>query len=701
MELVKLYTALLRRKWLVIEATVFFTVVAVVLALVLPKNYEASARVWINSSDASLAVLSDLGLGEVAAGLNQSSDEVSDQIALVTTKPILDELVWRLQLRDDDGALYTYDKVLVAGLFGELEARPNLEVTQQQGTAVLVFQARADDPELARLMADTAVKVAIERSQESGREQTRDARHFIEAQLEVVKTEFDQALANISDAQAAEQVIDIESEMKAAISRLSELMLEGEQNAAAIQELRAKLAEARGFQENEGTTRVSAGSLTENPELASLQKELLELRQERDEALQEKTAAHPDVKKLDALIAANEAYIADALSRQHDMDPTVEALEASLAGLIDKGAEIQEGIRRQTETFAAYPDKMRRMSQLELAADAAQDVFKSLEEQRYQIGVAEAMLMSNLQSIEPATAPDKASSPKLLVNLILGMIVGMGVGLGLALVFEYVDDTIKTPDDLVELWALPRLGMIPRYTLAGDRRVIDAVPATDPLFEAHRAVRSALRYASLDRPMKVISVTSALPGEGKSTVTMNLAIAMAREGMRTLVIDADLRRPTQHRAFPTISRAVGLTSVLTGQSALGEAVQATPVDGLFLLASGPTPPDPGRLLESQRFRELLASLREDWDIVLVDTPPSLVVGDAVGLGPLVDGTILVVASQMTSRKLIEDLRVRLEAARLNVLGFVLNRINFQAAGYGQYVKVYKTYENAAKSKEQA
>lgn len=698
MELLKLYSALLRRRWLVVQSVAFFVTVAVVLALALPKNYEAAARVWINSSDASLSVLSDLGLSEVAAGLNSSSDEVADQIALVTTRPILDDLIWRLQLRDGDGKLYTYEKVLVAGLTGELEARPNLSVTNQQGTAVLVFAARAGDPELARLMADTAVKVAVERSQEASREQTRDARRFIEAQLEVVRAEFDRALAQISDAQAAEQVVDVESEMKAAISRLSELMLEGEQNAAAIQEVRARLAEARGFQQEEAAGGLAASTVTANPKIELMVRELLELRSSRAEALQEKTAQHPDVKKIDALIAAAEADLRAALAEQHALDPAVQALEAQLAGLVERGAEIQAGILRQTELFASYPDKIRRLSQLQLAAEAAEDVFKSLEEQRYQIGVAEAMLMSSLQFIEPAVAPDRHSSPKLLVNLVLGTIVGLAFGLGLALLFEYVDDTVKVPEDVTQIWPLPRLGLVPRFKLAGDRRVVDALPATDPIFESYRVIRSSLRFSALDRPLRVLGVTSALPGEGKSTMTMNLAITFAREGNRVLVVDADLRRPTQHRAFPTVSNALGLTSVLTGQCALEAAVQPTPVEGLSLLSSGPTPPDPGRLLESQRFRELLGLLRESYDLVMVDTPPSLVVSDAFAVAKLADGMVVVVSSQTTSRQLVEDMRRRMEAASIAPLGFVMNRIDLQAAGYGQYLKVYRAYENAAKAK---
>lgn len=701
MELVKLYAALLRRKWLVIQSMVFFVVLGVVLALVLPKNYTATARVWINSSDASLSVLSDLGLGELATGLNNSSDEVADRIALATTRPILNDIIWRLQLRDSDGVLYTSEQVLVAGLTGEIEARPNLEVTQQTGTALLVFSARANDAELARLLADTAVNVAMEQSQETARDQTRDARTFIEAQLEVVRQEFDKALAQISDAQAAEQVIDLESEMKAAISRLSELMLEGEQNAASIQEVRAKLAEARGFHNQESADQIAPSTVTANPQIEILRRDILENQQLRSEELQIKTPQHPDVAALDALIAEDQQRLAAALSEQHALDPAVQALEAQLAGLIDKGAEIQASISRTTVTFAAYPDKMRRLAQLNLAADAAEDVFKSLEEQRYQIGVAEAMLMSDLQFVEPAVAPDRQSSPKLLVNIILGLIVGTAMGMGLALVFEYIDDSVKLPEDVVEIWPLARLGMVPSFKLEGDRRIIDKLSPTDPLSEAYRAIRAALRFSSLDRPLRTLAVSSALPAEGKSTVAMNLAITAAREGLNVLVVDADLRRPTQHRAFPSISNNKGLTDVLAGGATLEDAVQDPGVPGLSVLTSGATPPDPGQLVASQRMKELLGQLSARWDLVIVDTPPALVVGDALTLAPLVDGLVLVVASMQTSRQLLGDLRERMEAARVSPLGFVLNKMEFKSAGYGQYLKVYKHYEASKPSAPEA
>ncbi|NOY25542.1 MAG: polysaccharide biosynthesis tyrosine autokinase [Oligoflexia bacterium] len=690
MELLTLYNALLRRKWIIIQSVVLFTLAGVLLALLLPKNFRTSSRVLVSTSDSSLSILNDLGLGEIAAGLS-NTDDIENKISLATTRPVLDEVIWRLQLRDDAGKLYSSDELLVAGTFGELEAKPNISVTQQQGTDLLVFEAMAGDPEEARLLADTTVDVAISASQQRARQDTRNARLFIEEQLVVVRSEFDRALQQIADAQARQQVIDLDSELKAAIARLSELMLAYEDNTAAIEETRAKLAKQRAYQGRESVTQVAATTTAQNHEVAQLQDRLADLRQERDQELTQKTPEHPDIKELDTLIAQTEKDLGTALQSQHVMDPGVQALESQLAGLVQKGVAIDQSMQQTTAEFGTYPDKIRQMTQLKMAADAAETVYKSLEEQNYQIGVAESMLVSDMQLVEPALVPDRQYSPKLLVNTILGLLAGGVFGLGLAFLFEYVDDTVRTPEELGLVWEIPKLGVVPKFKLTGESRVIDHLATTHPIAEAYRTIRNGLMYASLDKPLRLIAVTSAVPNEGKSTFTINMGISFASEGKHVLIVDCDLRRPTQHRNFPTVSNHRGLTDVLTGKITVAEAVQETGVANLAILSSGPTPADPARLIESLRLRQLLLDLRKQYDVVIVDTPPCLVVNDSIVIGRAVDGLIVVVESGSTSRKLVAEMRNRFDASGLEPTGIVLNKLDFVTGGYGYYYKAYRRY----------
>jgi len=698
MELLKLYTALIRRRWLVIQSVVFFLLAGICLALLLPKNYRASARVLVSSSDASMSILSDLGLSEVAAGMSSSDDDIQNKISLATTRPVLDEVIWRLQLRNDDGRAYTHEEFLVPGLFGEISARPNIVVTQQQGTDLLVFEARTNDPELSRLVSDTVVQVAIQHSQQRARSETTSARKFIQEQLNVVNKEFDSALGAIASAQASEEVIDLETEIRAAIARISELILAYENNAASIQEVRARLAAQRAYQDRERVGSISPLSTAQNSRVNMLSAKLEDLRQKRAEERTQKTDKHPDIRKLDELLENIQTQLTEALEEQHAMDPSVQALQSELSGLKKKGQEIDSAIQRTTTEFSSYPDKMRRLGQLKLAATAAENVFKSLQEQRYQIGVAEAMLMSDLKLIEPAKAPDRHSSPKLLINIVLGLGLGFGFGFGLVFLFEYVDDTVKTPADLHRIWPIPRLGVIPRHK--ADRHIIDELEATDPVTESYRTVRNGLVYASLDKPVKMLAVSSALPGEGKSTFAMNLAISFARESKRVLVVDCDLRRPVQHRAFAGVSNHKGLTDVLTDQLPAEQAIQATPVPCLEVLTSGPTPEDPGRLIESLRLRQLLLDLRKTYDVVIVDTPPVLLVNDALVIARGVDGTCLLVESGRTSGKIVLDMKNRFESAGMEPLGAVLSKMDFYTSGYGAYVKAYKAYAKGRPDEEE-
>ncbi|MCA9687192.1 MAG: polysaccharide biosynthesis tyrosine autokinase, partial [Myxococcales bacterium] len=296
------------------------------------------------------------------------------------------------------------------------------------------------------------------------------------------------------------------------------------------------------------------------------------------------------------------------------------------------------------------------------------------------------------QMVEPALAPERHYSPKLLVNVIFGLVAGSVFGLGLAFLLEYIDDTVRTPEELQQVWGVPKLGVVPKFKLTGERRVVDELPTTHPISESYRTIRNGLMYASLDKPLRLIAVSSAVPSEGKSTFSVNLGISFAREGKRVLIVDCDLRRPAQHRNFPQVSNHVGLTDVLTGKTTVEEAVQETTVENLVMLTSGPTPADPGRLVESLRLRQLLLDLRKQYDVVLVDTPPCLVVNDSIVIGRAVDGLILVVESGSTSRKLVAEMKNRFDVSGLEPVGVVLNKLDFVSSGYGYYYKAYRRYD---------
>jgi capsular exopolysaccharide synthesis family protein len=502
---------LARRRFVVLSSLVLFTAVAVLVVLFAPRTYTASARVLIAPSDTTASVLTDLDLAEIASGMTAASKDIENHIALATTRPVLDEVIWRLQLRDPSGRLYDGHEVLSPSFLARFLGQPSLTVSPQQGTHLLVFTASAPDPETARLLADTAVRVAIETTGAHAQAESRRARELVEGQLGLVKNEIEQASA-------------------------------------------------------------------------------------------------------------------------------------------------------ETEQ-----------------ADPAQGVYETLAKQRYQIAVAEQIRLSDLQLVEAAGTPARPSFPRPVFQIAMGLLLGTLVGIGCALLLEYVDDSVKTPEDLAAASDARPLGVVPRFD--GDA-TIDARPLTDPLAESWRTIRSAVSQAGRDK--RRIAVTSAMAGEGKSTCAWNLAVSYAREGKRVLLVDGDLRRPSLHRRIGE-QNETGLTRVLAGEVSMADAVRPTAVPGLVLLTSGPPTADPARLVESLRLRQLLLEVEERCDVAIVDTPPLLAVDDALVIARAVDGLVLIVESGRTSRRQLAESVARLASAAIVPLGVVLNKVPLAALAYRPYL----------------
>ena len=696
MEILHLYSALLRRKWLIIESIAFFLAAAVAITVLLPKQYQATSKLIVESSDTTNSILSELGLEEVALSLTSSSDDMMNKIALATMRPVLEEVIWKLQLRDDNGRLVMPDKLIIAGTVEELLGAPQVKVSQAQGTDILMVIASSNDAEQSRLMADTLAQAYIRQSQERARSDVREARNFVTDQLMLVESELDIALSAIADAQRTEQIIDLESEVKAAVARISEMMMGIEQTGASIMGLKAQITEEQRNQAREGVGLVSPASMSSNSQIRSLREELAELRRHREAELLDKTEKHPDVVLIDRQIEATTTELERALNEQHELSPSIAQMRSQLVSEQERVSELRDGIERATVEFGLYPDKMRRLAQLELAAQATEKLFTELQMQEFEIAIAEALTMSDLQFVEPALKPERPAKPKLVVNAVAGLMLGLMFGVALVFGFEYLDDSIKTPDELREVWDIQQLGAIPHYGKKGTKRLITDLPAHAPVAEAFRTVRNSIAYATLDKPPRYIAVSSGVPEEGKSTVSMNLAISLARDGKRVVLVDCDLRRPTQHRFFSHTANHVGVTNVLLGEAKLEDAFQETPVPGFRLLAAGTLPRDPGSLVESLKMRQLLMDVARSCDIVIVDTPPVMVVNDAVVLGRQVDEFVLVVEAGRASRKVLRDVRNRMEGAGLIPVGLVLNKLDTSDSALGGYYRYYRSYYIADK-----
>ena len=283
--------------------------------------------------------------------------------------------------------------------------------------------------------------------------------------------------------------------------------------------------------------------------------------------------------------------------------------------------------------------------------------------------------INSLTVIEPATLPSAPIGPNRRLTILLAATIGLILAAGAAYLLEYMDDTLKSPDDVQKILALTTLGTVPYAAeVSPSNQLIVQSNSQSLVTEAYRVLRTNLRFAAVDRPLRTLLITSPAPGEGKSLTASNLAAALAQNGRRVILVDADLHRPRLHRVF-NLRNNVGVTSaLLESHPSLEGLLQETSVPGLSVLSSGPLPPNAAELLGSERMRELLVALTAIVDIVVLDSPPTTALSDASILATQTDGVLLVLDSGKTRRELAKRGAAALRQVKAHVLGVVLNRV---------------------------
>lgn len=400
-----------------------------------------------------------------------------------------------------------------------------------------------------------------------------------------------------------------------------------------------------------------------------------------------------------------------------DTDPLrTQAVAAALANqLIERSPSAGDQDQQDRRAFVA-----RQLSELETNIDATKTRVDELQQQMagmfsarqiadtqaqitaleqklatYQANYAQLLTflqggINTINIVEPATLPTTPIGPNTGMTILLAAAIGFLLAAGAAFLLDYLDDTIKNPDDIRAATELPTLGAITRIDAenSGEMLVAAKLPKS-PTAEAYRILRTNIQFSSLDNPPRTLLVTSPNPGEGKSTTLANLAVVMAQQGQRVVVVDTDLRRPTLHRIFE-IPNNLGLTNALLQDRPTAEGyLQATQVENLDILTTGPLPPNPAELLSSARFHALLEALKEHADVVLLDSPPALAVTDATILARQVDGVVLVLDAGMTRRQWAANAKEALDKAGVHILGATLNRLQPQSGGY--YYYYYRRY----------
>jgi capsular exopolysaccharide synthesis family protein len=318
--------------------------------------------------------------------------------------------------------------------------------------------------------------------------------------------------------------------------------------------------------------------------------------------------------------------------------------------------------------------------------------------------IADEYKVSNARIIDHAIVPITPFKPNRKRMVIIAVVIGLGLGVLVAFLRNHLDNTFTTKEDVENFLKLPVIGMLPKIRSrpldrSESERLVLSEPRS-PFAEAINDIRTAILFSRIDTPPKVVLITSPLPGEGKTTLALNLALAFSRRG-RTLLIDADLRKGRLEELLH-LSGHPGLTDMLSGQCAADEAIVADPeAENLFLLTAGTSPPNPLEVIASQRFSDELDKLRNSFEHIVIDGTPLLPVSDSIVLARIVDVTVLTVKSDDTARDVALEALKRMQAARIKPVGVILQQVDTRKLrGYGRrYVASYSGYYEYRKSQK--
>ena len=350
-------------------------------------------------------------------------------------------------------------------------------------------------------------------------------------------------------------------------------------------------------------------------------------------------------------------------------------LEEQIAEIDSK---IQDLINQvNNELLALGPDETEslQLSQLESTLTYYQQRYFSLTQNYQQLQLVELQNQFNITQIDPAGIPSTPSAPKPLQSALMGALVGLFIAAGLVVLVEFLDDSIKDPQDITKKWGLPILGVIANYETSDENPLITVQYPRSPVAEAFRSLRTNLQFTSIDNPLKTILVTSCLPGEGKTHIAVNLSVVMANTNQSLVLIDADLRRPKVHKLLKLHNR-IGLTDLFIRlkKQTIDSIRQSSNLKSLHYITSGSLPPNPSELLSSDKMVEILSDLKSEFNTIIIDSPPLLIVPDAVALATRVDGVLLVFRPSVTKRNELARGIELLRQLNTNILGVVINNV---------------------------
>jgi polysaccharide biosynthesis transport protein len=681
-------------KLLILGCLVGMVVLSGIISALLPRRYEAVARVLVNPQDSNALGLDPI---DALAGNGLSNDIVQQtQVRILQSDPLAWNVIKQLRLdqrRDFAGHLAiepgcaiehlpAHTRILLLAAFREalrIEAVPKTELIE--------VRFRARDPQLAADGVNALTNAYIERNFRTRYEATLQASDWLSKQLDDLRKSVEGSQQRFTEYQKKSGIIGTDDTHNVFIVQLDELnkQMAGAEAERILREARVRVAVA-------GNPELIA-DVAPTGTLAILRAQQADLKNQYAELSAKFGSAYPRVEQVSTqLRQVQDAIIAEIKEVRGQLEEEYQAASTTEQML---AAELEV----QKQKAYKMNDAGIQFAILKRDVDSSRDLYEGLMKKLKEAGILAGLHSTNVDVIDPAEVPIKPAEPRILLNVAVACFLGMFGGVGLALLLENLDNTITAPESGDTLANMPMLGVVPHMTLSGNRshKQVSGAEADLPFLlsgpdsqfaEALRALRTTLLLSSPGAPPKVIIVSSAAPGEGKTTMSINLALTLAQKGARVLLVDADMRRSGAQGRLG-MQGVRGLSSCLAGSMDAHELIK--PLSGetnLDVLPSGPRPPNPVELLDSERMRRLLEQWRDHYNHIVIDTPPLVGLSDALVLCPFSDAVLLVARSAHTSRQSLlraRDILVRINA---HTVGVIINDLNLESVDYYDYNGYY-------------
>jgi capsular exopolysaccharide synthesis family protein len=664
-------------RWLILGSVAVALAGAIVVTLLTTPLYKASAIIEINPP--SVEIL-DNQKGQ--AVVPNDKEFLATQYGLLGSRSLAQRVAQELNLASNE-AIVPGDADRATKLkMATGMLRSNFEIEPVQASRLIEISFVAADPQLAAQVTNSFADNFINSNLERRYEASSYARSFLERQIANVKRDLERSERQLVGYAQQQGIINLGGSEPGSSSDAGSLQ------GASLNALNSALAQAqtRRIAAEQAYRQAGAGARAEvTSSTAGLRAQRAGLEAEYNEKLSRFRPEYPDMVALRARIdALGQAINAEAGQVSGSRASTLRAeYQAALAA-----ERILQG--RVTQLKGSVLNLRGRSIQyniLQREVDTNRSLYDALLQRYKEIGVAGGIGKNLVSVVDRAEVPGAPFKPNLLLNLAVGLAIGLAAGLGAALALEFMNDTIKTPDDVREKLNLASLGVIPKKI--GQVSVSEELKdQSSPVSEAYFSLRTSLQFTTDHGAPETLLITSTRAAEGKSSTTLALAQNFARLGNRVLLIDADLRKP----AFVTgADPTEGLSKLLTNHDALEDHVLKTEHESLWLLPCGPLPPNPAELLASPRLKALINEASSNFDIVIVDGPPVLGLADAPLLGAVCRGTLMVVESGKTRTTAAVDAVNRLRAAGSHMVGAVLTKFKHQSHGYG-YGYSYEPYK---------